>query len=53
MGSNHHTDKAILVALVLIVMVAAIFNGEQKLYDGFLIGLGIAMNHIGQSLKSE
>ena len=50
---SHSTDKAILVALVLATMLAAFYTSEAKLYDAFLIGLGVVLNKIGSRVESK
>lgn len=51
--NDHTTDKALLVALVIVILVAALYTGEAKLYDGFLISLGVAANRIGSRVDPQ
>ncbi len=51
MMADSSTDKGIIVALVLIVLIFAAWTREPKILDAFYIALGSAITAIAQRLK--
>ena len=51
--NDNSTDKILVVALTIVVMATAMVTGEQRLYDGFLIALGVAINKIGSRVEAK
>jgi Trk-type K+ transport system membrane component len=51
--NDHSTDKILIVALVLIVLLIGVWTKEPKVIDAFYIALGSAITAFGQRIAPK